>query len=139
MYFARESLPADIESMGAKLNPTTAEYYFEGPQTRNQLPAGFSVAIQRRLGNESAIASLRVELKSVLGSTDSLLYQKCLFDGTHSGDVVEHELLDQLETEIARTLSKIGAQRRQLLRGFLREITHLVRIAKREGNPIVFV
>jgi hypothetical protein len=58
-----------------------------------------------------AIAGLRVELKSILGNTESLLYRRCLANGTHSGDVVEYELLDQLDTEIARTLSKIGAQR----------------------------
>jgi hypothetical protein len=86
-----------------------------------------------------AIAGLRVELKSILGNTESLLYRRCLANGTHSGDVVECELLDQLDTEIARTLSKIGAQRRQILRGFLRAMAGLVRVAKRERNPIVFV
>jgi hypothetical protein len=139
VYFARESLPADIEWKGAKLNPTTGEYVFENPESASQFPSDFSVATKRRLGNVSAIAGLRGELQFILGSTDSLLYQGCLCSGTHSGDVIEYELLDQLEAEIARTLSKIGGQRRQLLRGFLRAMADLVRVSKRERNPIVFV
>jgi len=139
VYFARESLPADVESKGAKLNPTTGEYVFENPESASQFPSDFSVATKRRLGNVSAFGGLRGELQSILGSTQSLLYQRCLADGTHGGDVVEYELLDQLETEMARTLSKIGGQRRQILRGFLRAMGDLVRVAKRERNPIVFV
>jgi hypothetical protein len=139
VYFARESLPADIESKRVKLNPTTGEYVFENPESASQFPSDFSVATKRRLGNVSAIAGLRGELQSILGSTDSLLYQRCLCSGTHRGDVIEYELLDQLEAEIARTLSTIGGQRRQLLRGFLRAMADLVRVGKRERNPIVFV
>jgi hypothetical protein len=138
VYFARKSLPADLESKGAKLDPTTGQYFFDSSESESQFPPGFSVATKRRLGNISAIAGLRQELQSVLGNTESLLYQRCLHSGTHSGDVIEYELLDRLEAEIARTLSKIGGQRRQLLRGFLSAMAHLVRVAKREKNPIVF-
>lgn len=136
--FDEESLPVDIESKGAKRDYTTGEYFFESPESRSKCPSEFSVASKRRLGNLSAIAGLRVELKAILGNTESLLYQRCLADRTHSGDVVEYELLGQLEAEIARTLSKIGGQRRPILRGFLRAMSDLVRVAKRKRNPIVF-
>jgi hypothetical protein len=139
VYFARKSLPAHIESHGAKLDPTTGEYFIENPGIRRQFPPEFSVANKRRLGNESAIAGLRQEVQSILGNTESLLYQRCLADGTHGREVVEYELLDQLEAEMAKTLFRIGGQRRQILRGFLRAMADLVRVAKRERNPIVFV
>jgi hypothetical protein len=138
VYLAKESLPCDVEGLGAKKDDTTGEYYFEGASSGNQFPPDFFVAVQKRLGNVDAIAELRRELEDALGNTSSLLYQKCLYNGTHSGDIIEYKLLDQVEVEIAHALRK-SQSAKPLLREFLSAMGELILVAKRERNPIVFV
>jgi translation elongation factor EF-G len=138
VYLAKDSLPCDVEAIGAKKDHTTGEYYFEGICAESQFPPDFFVAVHKRLGNVDTIAELRNELEEVLGTSTSLLYQKCLYGGTHGGDVIENKLLDQIESEVVEALRK-SAMGRPLLREFLDAMAELVRVAKREKNPIVFV
>jgi hypothetical protein len=137
VYLSRLSLPRDVEALGAKKDSLTGEYYFEETAAAHQLPPRFSDAVHKRLGNISAIAELREDVREIFGTTATLLHTKCLYSRTHSGDVIEIELLDQIELEIAEA-RKSGVDR-PLLRQFLDAMTELVRIARRENNPIVFV
>lgn len=139
VYFAKESLPPDIERMGAKRDPVTGEYYFESTPLGKTFPSDFSVAIDRRLGNVSAIAELRDEFQSISQETNSILYEKCLYSGTHGGDVIPYEDVDRLENEILHLQFKIRSEQRPLLREFLDAMADLTRVAKKEKNPIVFV
>jgi hypothetical protein len=137
VYLAKRSLPDHVERLGARRDPITGEYYFEGTMAANQFPPGFSVAIHKRIGNAQTVAELRQEVRDALGTTHSLLYERCLKSGTHSGDVIEYGLLDQLEQEVIKA-RKWDAEK-PLLKDFLDAMAELIQVGKREINPIVFV
>lgn len=138
VYRSINSLPRDVETLGAIRDDVTGEYYFEDQTVSKQFPLDFSVAVHKRLGNIDAIAELRNEVGDIL-PRDSILYEKFLQNATRSGDVIEYGQLDQLEREVGETLHKAKRHERALLREFLDTITELVRIARREKNPIVIV
>jgi hypothetical protein len=119
----------------AQLVPETGEVYFENSELsrkyRNKCHAG-----EHRLGNLTEIAELREEITRLIGH-ESLVVQKILCSGTHSGDTIPIESLSSLSSEM--TLISSDGQQSPELRRFVRSIEELIEVAKLEGNPIVFV
>jgi hypothetical protein len=113
--------------------------YFEETFESQRLPSRTIKAIDKWLGNIESIGHLREEVARALGNTTSILQTKFLYSGTHCGDVVGLELLDELLIEIALLRDRTEGLRSAYLPKFLEDVTDLIRAARTENNPIVFV
>ncbi|TPM34158.1 hypothetical protein [Mesorhizobium sp. B2-3-4] len=91
-------------------------------------------ACQWRVGNILHVAALRETIAGSLGE-GSALEQLVLFSGSHAGDVINDPSFD----EIARELRLIRSSTDAWVREFIDGLSELMRIARREKNPIVFV
>jgi len=120
--------------------PDTVAY--RGGQPNADSETGFLLeeipVIRKRLGNASMIASIADEILPLLGP-DSLLLSKVLYSGSHSGDSIGVQELDTLDAEISRTKVKGSASLSPVLETFLQNMSDLVREAKDQKSPIVFV
>ena len=90
-----------------------------------------------RLGNVSQIAELRTSIQMSLSPENSIILDKILCDGSHSGDSIKLGDLPAIETEIA-----FLQQQRQIspeVSYFLSQLTQLIEAANRESNSIIFV
>jgi hypothetical protein len=93
-------------------------------------------ATEHRLGNITAIGFLRAEVTKLAG-LDSVLIRKVLYSGTHSGDYILLAELPALSEELGKLAGcpLLSAE----LTIFLDEMEVLVRTARQENNPIVFL
>lgn len=139
VYRNRSSIDADIEAQGAKKDERTGEYYFESPEIERRFPGGFSQATDWWIGNIASVAELRDELETLTGRRDLLLIQKCLFSGSHSGDLIESELFSSIESEVREILSHFKMRLSLPAKQFLDGMLNIITVARREKNPIVFV
>jgi hypothetical protein len=95
-------------------------------------------AIHKRLGNASMIASIADEVLRYIGK-DSVLLSKVLYSGSHSGDTIALGDLDRLDSDIHRIREKSTANLSSDLESFLEDMSELIRRARVEQNPIVFI
>lgn len=91
-------------------------------------------ACERRFGSISHIGALRETIAGYLGR-DSALERLVLYSGSHAGDVIMDMSFDELEGE-ARL---VEASPDAYVRKFADELLMLIRAARQEQNPIVFV
>jgi hypothetical protein len=130
-------IPATRDGRGIRVDKDTGEVYSEGQQ-----PVSLSrqdvIAVKKRLGNISLIAALREEVARVLKNDDSsLVLNRVLYDGTHSGDVIEQDILDLLKKELSCLKMQDTQQSRELIE-FIFDMEELIAAAEEQGNPIVF-
>jgi hypothetical protein len=88
-------------------------------------------------GNISHIAELRACLQILMSSENSIILNKFVYDGSHSGDIIRSGDFPAIEVETA-----FLRQQRQIspeLAHFLNQLTELIEVATRELNPIVFI
>lgn len=95
------------------------------------------IAMHKRLGNASMIASLAGEIRPFI-ENDSLLLSKVLYSGSHSGDEIRVQDIDRLDSEIKSTRAMSGDSLSKALENFLKDMSDLVEKAKEQGRPIVF-
>jgi len=138
VYRSRAALDIDVERLGAVKDERTGEYYFPSPEHDGKFPREAFIAREFWIGNVSSVAGLRHELFAITGKDDSILQTKCLYSGSHSGDVIEIEQMPALEFEI-RDLLQHQLSRSSKLPFFLSGMQQLIEAAKKENNPIVFV
>ena len=94
------------------------------------------VAARERLGNVHEVASLRHQVRELLGDgTQSLVMREILYSGSHSGDVIATGKLRQLSNE----MEILGMHTGSDVQAFARRMSSLIRAAESEQNPIVFV
>jgi len=139
VYRSRATLDIDAESLGAVRDDRTGEYYFPTPQYDGKFPSEAFIASEFWIGNITSVAELREELREITNEQDSLLLNRCLYSGTHSGDVIELALLPTLEHEVRSLLTLREIQISKYLMSVLLGILGLIETAKRESNPIAFV
>jgi hypothetical protein len=139
VYRSRGSLNIDVEALGAVRDDRTGEYYFPTPEHNGELPRDAFIAFEFWIGNVMGVAELRAELAPIIKREDSLLLQKCLYSGSHSGDVIECALLPTLEHEVRELLDSHGSKLSECLISVLHGILALIESARKENNPIVFV
>jgi hypothetical protein len=133
------TLTIDVESLGAVRDDRTGEYYFPTPEYDGKFPCEIFIASKFWIGNIMSVAELREELQTITGRDDSLLLQKCLYSGSHSGDVIALSVLPALEKEIRELLRLHGASLSQYFVSVLDGILQSIETATKENNPIVFV
>lgn len=75
----------------------------------------------------------------MLGAAESVLTDRVLYDISHSGDLVGHSDLDRLDSELHAVRERVGSRASTLLTKFLQDMSSLVRAAREQKNPIVFV
>jgi hypothetical protein len=139
VYRSKESLGIDVDSLGAIKDPLTGEYRFPMQFVGDKFPRELIVAARWRVGNMDAVAQLRGELELVVGPGRLLLIEKCLYDGTHSGDTIDSGLFGRLDDEIYEIQRRFGEQFSHNLKDFLTRMLEVIQVAKNENNPIVFV
>jgi hypothetical protein len=139
VYRSRQTLDVDVGSLGAVRDDHTGEYFFPTPQHDGKYPREAFIAYEFWIGNVMGVAELRAELCTITNREDSLLLKRCLYSGTHSGDVIELALLPALEYEVQGLLDRCGTRISEYLMSVLHGILGLIETAKRENNPIVFV
>jgi hypothetical protein len=135
VYRNRQHLQLELDETAGQLIPETGEVYFESDEiSRKYLHKRH--AVKHRLGNLAEIAALRSEVTQ-FGAPKDILLEKVLYSGSHSGDFIPLELLPLLSAEIKSIYNSSGASSELL--EFLGSMEDLIRAAKDEGNPIVFV
>jgi hypothetical protein len=95
------------------------------------------LAASVRFGNISHIAELRAGLQILISSENSIILNKFVYDGSHSGDIIRSGDFPAIEVETV-----FLRQQRQIspeLAHFLNQLTELIEAEIRESNPIVFI
>jgi hypothetical protein len=105
------------------------------PGAAVSIPRERYFAAQERLGNAASIGALREIARSSLGGQATLLVDRVLSSGSHSGDSILVEELQQLDGEICQLENQGDTAPPEFL-GALRALMHAARFEK---NPIVFV
>jgi hypothetical protein len=139
VYRSRTTLNIDMESLGAVRDDRTGEYYFTSSEHDGKFPREAFIAREFWIGNVMSVAELREELRAITKIDASLLLEKCLYSGSHSGDVIELALLPALEHEVRELLHRQRTKLSQYFIEVLDGILELIETAKKENNPIVFV
>jgi hypothetical protein len=129
----------NTESQGVRRDDRTGEYFLASPESDGKFPRETFIAAEFWIGNISGVAELREELRAITKRDDSLLQTKCLYSGSHSGDVIELALLPALEHEIDGLFDEHRPKLSEYFITFLRGMLELIQTAKKEQNPIVFV
>jgi hypothetical protein len=141
VYRSKESIDPESALIRAKKDPSTGRYYyyFDSRKPENQIPRNPVVATKLRIGNTWDVVELREDLKQAAGSTGLPLLEWCMRDGTHSGDMIRFDLLDNLEHEIQYLFKTRKVHFYINLYVFLSKMLEAIEIARQEKKPIVFV
>jgi hypothetical protein len=135
VYRNRGHLKLGSDEDLVRLVPETGEVYFESEQLsrkyRNQLEA-----VEHRLGNTAEISALREEAVRLIGP-ESVIVQTVLRSGNHSGDAIPVESIPSLAAEVNSIQN--ATQQSPELQHFIDSLKELIRAARDEENPIVFV
>jgi len=100
------------------------------------IPRDAYFAMKRRIGNSAEIASLREMSSKVLVVEGSLILDRILCSGSHSGDSITANEFPQIRKEI----NWIKAQNCGIeLNSFIESMESLLDAAEVARNPIVFV
>src|ERR1700722_13378666 len=135
VYRNRKHLKLGPDENAAQLVSETGEVYFENDEISRKY-RGERHAVERRLGNIAEIAKLREQISRLRGS-ESVVLQKVLHLGTHSGDSIPLDAIPALSAEL--NLIRSSREHSPEVQRFLTSLEELIRAAKDEGNPIVFV
>jgi hypothetical protein len=135
VYRNKSNLQLGNDEQLAHLVSDTGEIYFDD-DAASRRHAQELEAVHMRLGNITMISSLREEIARIVGA-DSILYQKFLYSGSHSGDFIPMDELPRLAGEMS--LVRESGKQSCDLRNLLGRIEELAQAALHERNPIVFV
>jgi hypothetical protein len=139
LYRSRKSLGIDVDSLGAIRDPETGQYHVPSSLGRDVIPRELVAAIRWRVGNMSGVADLREEMGQSSAGKHLLLIEKVLYSGIHGGDTIQSEMFENLEAEIHSLQARRDPSFSDYLSNFLEKMLEIIQIARREGNPIVFV
>lgn len=140
VYRAKQNLPFDMQKEGAEEDERTGAIYFRDPDRKKLFSREMRQALRIKLGTSFDILEISKELGPMLGSAESILSERVLYDSSHSGDMVEVGDLQSLDNELHSLEEKLDARRRSKLADrFLHDMCALVRAAQEQKKPIVFV
>jgi hypothetical protein len=140
VYLARKNLSFDMHQEGAEEDERTGAIYFRDPERMKLFPREQRQAIRVKLGTSFDIIEITKELGPLLGAAESILTDRVLYDISHSGDLIEVQDLDRLKNELRSVEDRLDPQvRSKLANRFLKDMFALVKAAKEQQKPIVFV
>jgi hypothetical protein len=138
VYVHKSNLALNQKNDAIETDEQTGEVYFEKPELIEKYPASMLIAAHKRLGNASMIATIGDEISTIIND-ESILYKNVLYSGSHSGDIIGLECLDKLESEINLINERTANSISPALESFLGSMKELLRTAREQKNPIVFV
>ena len=133
VYRNMNHLELETGQESAHVIPETGEICFDNAEL-SQKYKRYAYAAEFRLGNASEISALRQEVTHLTGP-DSIILQRILYSGTHSGDSIPLSSIAALSLEPSAISS--GPQSPEL-QSLVSSLNTLVHAAQDEGNPIVF-
>jgi hypothetical protein len=139
VYRSKNSMNFDLALIGSKKDPYAGQYDSDSGNTENQIPRDLVVARELRIGNLWDVVELREDLKQAAGSTGLPLLEWCIRNGSHSGDSIRFDLLENLEHEIQYLFKTRKVHFYINLYVFLSKMLEAIQIARQEKNPIIFV
>lgn len=139
VYRAKQNLAFNLEEQKATIDARTGAIYFRDPGKKSDYPREVRQAIRVNLGASNEILEITKELGPVLGAAESVLSERVLYEVSHSGDVIERRELDLLEIELRRAQESLGQRASKRALQFLADMKMLVKTAREQRNPIVFV
>ena len=119
--------PFDVELQTGDIEPSAGSPL--------KLPLGATYAADKWLGNVAGIGELRELVEEIFQDRKSVVLERVIYSGSHSGDVLEISYLAQLRAE----LDILRRNDAGIIQRFVSDMDELVAAAEREGNPIVFV
>ena len=135
VYRNKSNLQLGADEQFAQLIPGTGEIYFDDNAASRRHSQELE-AVRVRLGNIAMISALREEIARTVGA-DSILHQKIVYSGSHSGDFIPIDELARLAEEMS--LVRKSGNLSSDLRDLLDRVEELTQAALHERNPIVFV
>ena len=96
-----------------------------------------SPVFEGRLGNVAEVRSLQIEVSRFIDPNESILLQKVLYSGSHSGDAIPVSDFFKLKVEFSSLRSRQLSPSPELRR-FLDVIEQAVDVGIRENQPIQF-
>jgi hypothetical protein len=134
----------NIESLKERLRPNsflvdqaTGEVYPRDDDETLSVNRGDLIAISKRLGNVTEVAALNAAISHLFAGHDSILLNKVLYSGSHSGDHVDIADFPRLREELS-LLAKSRLSEDPYVPTFLSKMQDLLDTAEHERNPIVF-
>lgn len=92
-------------------------------------------AYEARLGNTSEIGFIDNLVKHALDRSDSFISRKILYSGSHSGDIISSDDLQNLSEEI----SFLKGKNIDNLKHFIDQMDLAISSSQEQRNPIVFI
>jgi hypothetical protein len=141
VYKRLDEIPFTNEDLSSiEVDPRTGQVDFEDASLF-KIWGDRVKAVQKRIGNIALVDCLKAEIENILGhsSSQTLLINKVLYSGTHSGDIISEEYLDSLRNEITLVRGISGSQMSSDLGNFLTDMELLIAASEQHGNPIVFL
>jgi hypothetical protein len=130
-------MPVDPEEANLTLEQNTGEWYSETGSVPEIIKSEGVEALHKRLGNIPLVSKLAEEVRALL-PIDSILLKKILYEGAHSGDLIEVGRIGSLKQDIATLKLRSSALSRDLI-SFLDALDELIAASEGNQNPIVFV
>jgi hypothetical protein len=141
VYWPKEMLGFSEEDLpNIDVDPRTGQFYFETAEL-DKVWGEKIKAVDKRIGNISSVGLLRQEIEGVLGTShpETLLISRVLYNGVHSGDIIQRKELGELRREIALVRDASGHSSSAELEVFLADMHDLIDASEKCGNPIVFI
>jgi len=126
-----------ISKLLLSIDEKTGEIYIKDNITIKTDSIFNNIHLEITLGNLTKIQYLFFEFKEVL-MDDSIILSKILYNGSHSGDIIQNSDLSNLHNEIVK-LKKHYLNKNKEINIFINAVETLVKAAEETNNPIVFV
>lgn len=140
VYTNSKNLDFEISSGFLEVDSETGEIFVsEKNSSHFPLPEEKTIAISYRVGNIDTVNFLKQKISNLIRDFSfSIIIEKILYSGTHSGDKLDISELDDLKKEIIY-LKRILNSKDSSLEDFTENMLNLIKVAKKEENPIVFL
>jgi hypothetical protein len=125
-----------------EIDEETGEIYTDVEGVKLDNSSELLIACSCWLGNSSTISFIKDKIFPIFHNNfpNSILLNKVLYSGSHSGDYIEVNLIKYLEKEIIILKRETNQHlKEQILDKFIQDIEQLVKAAKEQNNPIVFL
>ncbi|NEQ42462.1 MAG: hypothetical protein F6K00_02425 [Leptolyngbya sp. SIOISBB] len=145
VYLDRKNLESNCIVEEIEVDDLTGEVYSENEETQSLLDNSNTIAISLNLGNMEMVGYLSQSLSKFLSSSNSIILNKVLYNGSHSGDALALSDVQKLKDEVSSVMVRINdndfesTRKYSEILGFLEKMSELIRASEVQKNPIVFV
>jgi hypothetical protein len=138
VYRSRDTLCDKALAAPLQYDPTTGEYWVEGPNARVAYPREMFFARYEELGTLSDVIAARKELREHGLPAAEPIIRMVLYSGIHGGDLVDLASVESLHCALEATI-RVEHRWAPVTTRILGQLFVLVAKAKMHLNPIVFL